>query len=303
MSAPSLRHPQYWPSWIAVGLIRALGLLPYPLLWVLGSALGHVAYLLARGRRKIARRNLELCFPGWSPTERNRVLRRNFALMGQVLVSQGVNWGISRKRLQRLVRLRNPEHLEGVRAEGRPFILLAPHFLGMELGGIAVSALVMPGVTLYQRIRNRVLDHQIRLGRTQFGSLAVERHADLLGLVRLVREGRFFYYLPDQDPGRRRGIFVPFFGIPTATVPVLSRFARLTGASVIPAFARLLPRGGGLELILAPPLEPFPTDDPVADTYLMNQVIEDAIRAMPEQYFWVHRRFKTRPPGEPSLYP
>ncbi len=302
MTESPLSHPRYWPSWLAVGLIRALGLLPYPLLWLLGSALGRFAYLLAWGRRGIARRNLELCFPDWSPAERARVLRRNFALMGQTLLSQGVNWGISRRRVARLVRLRNPEHLERIRAEGRPFIVLAPHFLGMELGGIALSALVMPGVTLYQRIRNRVFDRQVRLGRTQFGSLAVERHADLLGLVRLVRGGRFFYYLPDQDPGRRRGIFVSFFGIPTATVPMLSRFARLTGAAVIPAFARLLPWGRGLELILGPPLEPFPTDDPLEDTSLMNRVIEEAIRTLPEQYFWVHRRFKTRPPGDPSLY-
>lgn len=302
MSEPSLRHLRYWPSWIAVGLIRGLGFLPYPLLWLFGTGLGHLAYLFAWGRRRIARRNLELCFPEWSPAERERVLRRNFGLMGQALVSQGVNWGISHQRLQRLVRLRNREHLDRIRAEGRPFIILAPHFLGMELAGIALSALVMPGVTLYQRIRNRVFDHQVRLGRTQFGSLTVERHADLLGLVRLVRGGRFFYYLPDQDPGRRRGIFVPFFGIPTATVPVLSRFARLTQAAVIPACACLLPRGGGLELIIAPPLEAFPSDDPVADTRLMNRVIEEAVREMPEQYFWVHRRFKTRPPGEPSLY-
>jgi len=286
-----------------VGLIRGLGLLPYPLLWLLGAGLGRLAYTLAWGRQRIARRNLELCFPEWSPAERERVLRRNFGLMGQALVSQGANWGISRRRLQRLVRLRNREHLDRIRAEGRPFIVLAPHFLGMELGGIALSALVMPGVTLYQRIRNRVFDRQIRLGRTQFDSLAVERHADLLGLVRLIRGGRFFYYLPDQDPGRRRGIFVPFFGIPAATVPMLSRFARLTRAAVIPAFTCLLPRGAGLELIIGPPLEPFPTDDPVADTALMNRVIEEAVRDMPEQYFWVHRRFKTRPPGEPSLYP
>ena len=302
MSRPDLAHPRHWPSWLAVGIIRALGRLPYPAFWLLGAPLGYLAYYLAWPRRRVALRNLELCFPDCSPAERARILRRNFALMGQVLVSQGVNWDISLDRLRRLVRLRNPEHLDRIRAEGRPFIVLAPHFLAMELAGVALAGLVMPGVTMYQRIRNPVIDEQVRRGRTQFASLAVERHADLLGLVRLVRRGRFFYYLPDQDPGRKRGIFVPFFGIATATVPVLSRFARLTGAAVIPAFARLLPRGDGLEVIIGPPLEPFPTDDPVADTTLMNRVIEEGVRQMPEQYFWVHRRFKTRPPGEPSLY-
>lgn len=302
MSRPHLAHPRHWPSWLAVALIRALGRLPYPLLWALGAPLGYLAYYLAWPRRRVARRNLELCFPEWSPAERRQVLRRNFALMGQVLLSQGVNWDIPLSRLQGLVRLRNREHIDRVQAEGRPFIVLAPHFLAMELAGIALAGLIKPGVTMYQRIRNPVIDEQVRRGRTQFDSLAVERHDDLLGLVRLIRRGRFFYYLPDQDPGRRRGIFVPFFGIPTATVPVLSRFARLTGAAVIPAFARLLPRGGGLEVIIGPPLDPFPTDDQVADTTLMNRAIEEGVRQMPEQYFWVHRRFKTRPPGGPSLY-
>lgn len=302
MSERRLIHPRYWPSWLAVGVVRLLGLLPYRLLWLVGAPIGRLAYHLAWPRRRIAERNLELCFPNWSARQRAGVLKKNFALMGQALLSQGANWGISRSRLGRLVRLTNREHIDRVRAEGRPFIVLAPHFLPMELAGIALAGLVTPGITMYQRIRNPVFDRQVRRGRTQFDSLAVERNADLLKLVRLVRDGRMFYYLPDQDPGRRRGIFVPFFGVPAATVPMLSRFARLTGAAVIPAFARLLPQGGGVEVIIGPPLEPFPTDDPAADTALMNRVIEEGVRMMPEQYFWVHRRFKTRPPGEPSLY-
>ncbi len=155
---------------------------------------------------------------------------------------------------------------------------------------------------MYQRIRDPVVDWRVRRARRQYGSVSIERSDDLRGLVREIRRGTPFFYLPDQDGGRR-GIFVPFCGVPASTMPMLGRFAAMTGAVVIPTFARFLPWGRGLELIFDPPLEPFPTGDAQADTSLMNRVIEARIHTMPEQYFWVHRRFKTRPPGEPPIYP
>lgn len=297
-----LLHPKYWASWAVVGLVYGLGRLPFPLLWALGSLFGRLGYLLAGTRRLVARRNLELCLPQLDARARERILRQHFGWLGVAALSQGVGWGISRQRLGRLVRIRNREFIDRCIAEHRPVIVLVPHFVGLELGGAAFTALVHPGVYMYQKIRNPVVDLQVRRARQQYGSLSIERQDDLRGLLREMKKGTPFFYLPDQDGGRR-GIFVPFCGVPAATVPMLGRFAAMTNAVVIPTFARYLPWGQGLELTFDPPLADYPSGDPAADTERMNQVIEARIHTMPAQYFWVHRRFKTRPPGEPSVYP
>jgi KDO2-lipid IV(A) lauroyltransferase len=265
--------------------------------------LGRLAYFLAVSRRRVAHKNLEICFPDLAEAERRRLAGLHFGYLGVAALTQGLVWGASRRRLARLVKVRNLERFELPRSQGRNLILLVPHFVGLELGAAGFTATGHPGLFMYQRIRNPVVDLQIRRGRTRFGSTAVERKDDLRAMAREMRRGTPFYYLPDQDAGRFRGIFVPFCGIPAATVPMLSRFARLADALVIPAFPRYLPWGRGLEVILDPPLDPFPTKDQAADTALMNRVIEARVRTMPAQYFWVHRRFKTRPPGEPPIYP
>ncbi|QVL50578.1 MAG: lipid A biosynthesis acyltransferase [Thiocapsa sp.] len=298
----SLSHPKYWPSWLVVGLVYGLGRLPFPLIWALGTSLGRLTYLLAGSRRLVGRRNLEICLPEATPRERERILRAQFGWLGVAAFCQGVGWGASRARLARVVKIRNRERIDRCIAEGRPVIVLVPHFVGLELGGAAFTALVHSGVYMYQRIRNPVVDRQVRRARRQHGSVSIERHDDLRGLVREMKKGTPFFYLPDQDAGRR-GLFVPFCGVAASTVPMLGRFAAMTGAVVIPTFARFLPRGRGLELIFDPPLEDFPSGDRTADTLRMNQVIEARIQTMPEQYFWVHRRFKTRPPGEAPIYP
>jgi KDO2-lipid IV(A) lauroyltransferase len=204
--------------------------------------------------------------------------------------------------LARIVKVRHRERFFKLQQDGRNLILLVPHFVGLEMGGAAFTALVHPGMYMYQKIRDPVIDATMRQSRRRYGAVSVERSDDLRALVREIRKGVPFFYLPDQDPGRR-GIFVPFCGIAAATVSTLGRFAHLGDASVIPTYMRYLPWGRGLELIFDPPLEPFPTRDKHADTALMNRVIEARIRTMPAQYFWVHRRFKTRPPGEGAIYP
>lgn len=297
-----LWHPRHWPSWFAVGVLYALGRLPFPLIWALGRGLGYLGYWLASDRRVVARLNLGLCLRDMATRDRERILRRHFGWLGVASLSQGVGWGISRRRLARLVRIENRGLIDACIATGRPVIVLVPHFVGLELGGAAFTALVHPGVYMYQRIRDPVVDWRVRRARRQYGSVSIERSDDLRGLVREMRRGTPFFYLPDQDGGRR-GVFVPFCGLPASTVPMLGRFAALTGALVIPTFARFLPWGRGLSLTFDPPLEPFPTGDPQADASLMNRVIEARVHSMPEQYFWVHRRFKTRPPGEPPIYP
>lgn len=301
-SAPGYARPRYWGSWAAVALMRLIGLLPFPLIWALGQGLGRLGWLLAGERRKVARINLALCFPNHSQRERDRIARGHFGWLGVAALAQGVVWGISRRRLRRIVRVVGREIIDARISAGRPVIVLVPHFVGLELGGAAFTALVHPGVYMYQKIRNPVVDLQVRRARRQYGSVAVERSDDLRSLVREIRGGTPFFYLPDQDAGRR-GIFVPFCGRMASTVPTLGRLAAMTGAVVIPTFARFLPWGRGLELCFDPPIEPFPSGDPELDAARMNQVIEARIQSMPEQYFWVHRRFKSRPDGEAPIYP
>lgn len=298
-----LLHPRHWPSWLLVGLLRGLGLLPFAILWGLGMVLGRLAGRVAASRRRVALRNLEICFPDLSRRQRERIASAHFGYLGVAAFSQGLVWGASRRRLARLIRVRNREHFEQLHAAGRNLIIMVPHFIGLELGGAGFTALVHRGMYMYQKIRNPVIDAQMRSSRMRFGARSVERSDDLRGMLREIRNGTPLFYLPDQDAGRKRGIFVPFCGIPAATVPMLSRFARLGDAVVLPTYARFLPWGRGLELIFDPPLEPFPTADQEADTARMNEVIEARARTMPAQYFWVHRRFKTRPPGEPPIYP
>jgi KDO2-lipid IV(A) lauroyltransferase len=300
--AQSLSHPRHWPSWLVVGLFRALGTLPFPLLWALGTALGQVGWFVGGPRRRVVLANLAICFPDRSARERRRIGRRHFGWLGVAAFTQGVVWGASRARLERLVQIRGRERVEAALAEGRNLIVLVPHFVGLELGGAAFTALVHPGLYMYQRIRNPVIDAVMRASRTRFGGVPVERQDDLRGMVRVIRGGTPFFYLPDQDAGRR-GVFAPFCGIPASTVGTLGRFARLADARVIPLYARYLPWGRGLEVIFDPPLQPFPSGDPAADAAHMNRVIEARVRDWPEQYFWVHRRFKTRPAGEPLIYP
>jgi KDO2-lipid IV(A) lauroyltransferase len=286
-----------------VGLFRLLAMLPFRWQAALGQVLGQLGYWLVPGRRRVANINLGLCLPELDDAARRRLLREHFGWLGQAAVCQGLSWTASRERLQRIIKVRNRAVIDDLLRQHRPIIVLVPHFVGLELGGTGFTALVHSGMYMYQRIRNPVIDAQVKHGRTRFGSIPVERHDDLRALVREMRRGTPFFYLPDQDPGRRRGVFAPFCGVPTATVPTLGRIARLAGAAVVPTFARFLPKGQGLELIFDPPLADFPSGDVAADTRRMNEVIEGRLRDMPAQYFWVHRRFKTRPEGEGAIYP
>lgn len=297
-----LLHPRYWPSWLAVGLVRALGLLPLPVLWGLGTCIGRIAYWFAGSRRGVARRNMEICLSDRSDRDREALLKQSFGWLGVAALSQGIGWGISRTRLRRLVKMRNVKVIDDCFEQGRPVILLVPHFVGVDLAGLAFAGLQRPGVCMYQKIRDPVIDRQVRRSRTRFGSLLVERNDDLRRLIREIRKGEPLFYLPDQNANRRTGIFVPFCGFPASTVPMLGRFAEMTGAAVVPLIPRYLPRGHGLVLTFDAPLADFPSGDLHADTAAMNCTVERHVRLLPEQYFWVHRRFKTRPEGEPPFY-
>ncbi len=267
----------------------------------IGNGLGWLVYLLARRRKHIAQRNLELCFPEKPKTEIRRLLRQNLQASVRAALEHGLLIWASTRRLERLIRIEGREHLDACR--GQPVILLAPHFIGLDMGGIRLSTEIRLA-SMYSPARNPVADHYLLKSRTRFTeAVLASRHEGIRPLIKAVRSGLPLYYLPDMDYGRQESIFVPFFGIPAATVPAMTRLAKVTGAKVVPALTRQLPGSQGYVIKFYPAWDNFPTDDIEADTQRMNSFIEDRIREMPEQYLWTHRRFKTRPSKtDPGLY-
>ena len=294
-------HVRYLGSWIALGLLRLLSLIPMPVLFHLGTALGDLLRTVLPSRRRVAERNLSLCFPELSQGEVVALAKENIRNTARMLLYTGFVWWAPEEKLRKRVIIRNEAALDQFQAQGRGFILLAPHFLALELGGIFIS-LRSPGVSVYQRARNPVFDRSMLRARQRFGATLYERKDDLRPMFKAIRRGKACYYLPDQDPGKRRAAFAPFFGVPTATWPVLGRIAKLCAVPVLPCPTYLLPNGAGFEIVIGEPLEHFPADTPEGDAARMNSAIEACVKTDPSQYFWVHKRFKTRPPGEPPLY-
>lgn len=287
---------------LLVGLLWLLHWLPLGVLAPVGRGLGAVLYALARRRRHIATTNLRLCFPDLDEAQVKALCREHFKLVGRSFLERGIQWWGSRARIERLVRVTGVEHVKTLLARGENVILLIPHFLGIDLAGAGVG-LHLNVIIYYTRQRNRVVDHYMRLGRGRFGDqLQLERTESLRRVVREMRGGRPFYYLPDMDFGRKESIFVPFFGVQAATIEGLPRLARMAPAHVVPLTMRMLPGGQGYEAEFSEPWTDFPTQDVRADVIRMNAWIEDRVREMPAQYYWVHRRFKTRPEGEPGVY-
>jgi KDO2-lipid IV(A) lauroyltransferase len=281
-------------------LLWLLHFLPLPFLASIGSAVGMVAYALIGKRRRIARTNLRLCFPHLPPAARERLLRRHFRCFGRALLASGIAWWSSPTRLRRVVRLEHAERLDAL--AGQPVIALAPHFVGIELEGLRVS-LDYPGAAVYVRQKDRFVDAFLKRRRERFaGTRMFLRSAGIKPIVRALREGRAVQLSPDMDLGPRDSLFVPYFGVRAATVPALSRIAKLTRARVVPLVVHERPGARGYSVRCYPAWDGFPTDDAEADTRRMNAFLEARIREMPEQYLWTHKRFKTRPPGEPGLY-
>jgi len=287
---------------LGVALFWLLHWLPLPVLARMGEALGLLIYVFALPRRRVAATNLRLCFPEMDAHARNRLLRLHFRMLGRSLLERGLSWWASEARLRRLIRLTGLERVAAAKAEGQAVILLAPHFVGLDIAG---TRLAMEGdfVSMYAHQKNKVLDRWLYHGRSRFNDqMLLSRQDGVRSTVKAMRAGRPFFYLPDMDYGRKDAIFVPFFGVPAATITGLSRLARLAGAVVMPCTAHVRRDGSGYDVEIGEAWADFPTADVEADTLRMNRWLEGAVKSMPEQYYWVHRRFKTRPPGEPKLY-
>jgi KDO2-lipid IV(A) lauroyltransferase len=295
-------RPRYWNAWLGYAVLRLISFFPLPVIATLGYVLGELAYFFFSSRRHIARRNIDACFPELSKYERRTMLRRNFHVIGQGMLSTATVWWASRSRLRRLVRTRNEHFLRNAVEQDRKVILLVPHFVAVEIGGVFLS-IDYPILDIYQRLRSELFDTVAYRQLTRFGGKMVEMREGLRTPIREVKNGTVLYYLPDQDSGLDNGAFVPFFGHPAATMTTLGRLVQITSAVVIPCYTNQLSWGRGYEVIFQPPLDNFPTGEgPEVDARRMNEAIETAVREIPEQYFWVHRRFKTRPQGQPPFY-
>jgi KDO2-lipid IV(A) lauroyltransferase len=274
--------------------------LPLSIQAACGNALGRLVARLAGRRRRIVARNLALCFPELGESQRRLLLTRHFMAATRSMLEHGLLFWAAQQRIEKLIRFEGLEHLDA--QQGKPVIVLAPHFVGLDMGGVRFTAHTRIA-SIYVRQRNAVADRYLLHARSRFNDTALaSRHAGIRPLIKLIQSGLPFYYLPDQDQGRKESIFVPFFGIPTATVSALPRLARVTGAKVVPLVTRQLPGGQGYVARFYPAWDDYPEGSPETDVTRMNRFIEERIREMPEQYLWLHRRFKTRPEGQPSLY-
>jgi len=286
---------------LVVGLLWLLRFLPLGALAAVGNTLGRLAFWLIPERRRVTRVNLEKCFPQMAPEARERLARAHFRAVTRSLVEHALLWWAPEARIRRLIRVEGLEHLQALR--GTPVILLVPHFVGLDACATRL-ALEINAVGMYSRQKSAFLTRLMTDKRARFGNQRlVSRQEGVRAAIHIMlREDRPFCYLPDQDYGARDSLFVPFFGVPAATIPGLSRIARLGGAKVVPCITRMLPGGAGYVVRLEPPWEDFPSGDLYADTRRMNEYIERQVLAMPEQYLWMHKRFKTRPPGEARFY-
>lgn len=285
---------------LLIAFMRMLARWPLPLVRALGALLGLVLWLGAGRRRHIADVNLRLCFPHWGRARRALTVWRHFQVFGQSVLDRAWLWHAPVDVLRR--RLHWTGEVQAVTGPG-PLVMFAPHFAGLDAGGMAVSMLLAPGPAAFIFVAqsNPVIEQWVRAGRERMGNARPYfRHEGMRKILAGLKRGEPLHLSPDMDFNRDESIFVPFMGVQAATVPSLSRLARVAGARVVPVVTRMTRRGYTIEAHA--PLAGFPSDDLVADTARMNALLEGYIRAMPEQYHWVHRRFKTRPEGEPSVY-
>ena len=283
---------------LALAVLWLLHFLPLWVLDLLAYPVGVLAYALMRERRHVGLTNLSLCFPSMPLPERHALIRQNFHAMARMLLEYGVVWWASTRRLTRLVSVHNLDYLTQHAHEN--VILFCPHFVGFEIAAIRLN-LEVSLVSVYSNQKNPVLNARMYAGRNRFANAhIVSRQAGLRSIIKAMKNHAPFLYLPDQDFGARDSVFVPFFSGTAATITGLARIARMTHARVVPAVARRV--GGRYQLEFFPAWDDYPSADETADARRMNAFIEQRVLEQPEQYFWLHKRFKTRPPGQTSVY-
>jgi Kdo2-lipid IVA lauroyltransferase/acyltransferase len=299
-SSTRLFHPRYWPTWTALGVLRVFEPLPYPLLVWLGRCIGTLLPLLPLSFVRIARRNLELCLPQLPMDQRERILKGHFRSVGIGIFETAMSWWSSDERIRKLTRLEGQEHLQAALARGRGAILLSAHFTTLEIGARTLCAR-MPTNIMYRPTNNEVLERFLMRNRGRQAKRAIPRD-DVRTLITALKSNEPVWYAPDQSYRKKGAEMVPFFGIPAATNTATSRLARMTGAAVLPYFPERLPGSQGYRMVIQPMLQDFPTESPAEDARTFNELIEAHVRAVPEQYLWIHRRFKGLSKDYPDYY-
>ena len=295
-----LLAPRCWASWVGLGFLRCLESLPYAAALRVGRAIGKLARHLPLKYVRIARRNIELCLPELSRDERERLLGRHFESLGMSLCESAMCWWSSDERIRSLSRVEGCEHLDEARRRGQGVILLTAHFTTLEIGARILNT-NRAICALYKPLKNPVLAAASNSSRGQRARNAI-RHDDVRSMVRALRNGEVVWYAPDQSFRKKGANMVSFFGLPAATNTGTSRLARMTGATVLYLSHERLPSGAGYRVIVHPPSEGVPSEDAIADSEHFNRFIEEQVRRTPEQYWWIHRRFKGLSADYPDYY-
>jgi KDO2-lipid IV(A) lauroyltransferase len=297
----SLLAPRHWPAWLGVAVIWLIAHLPQGALMWIGRRIGGLVMRFPSPRRRIAEANIALCFPELDAEAQAALVDANLRDIGLMLVEFALGWmGTDRRMAAIPTRIEGLEHLEAARAQGKGVLLVGGHFSHLELCARLVSERIRIA-GMYRRMDSTVFEWVVLRARLHYADAMFEKD-DIRGTVKYLRNGGTLWYAPDQDMRSKDTVFVPFFGVPAATITATHHLARMSGAVVIPFFHRRLPGGAGYSLRLGAPLENFPGADVLADTARINTCIEKMVREAPEQYLWVHKRFKTRPPGQPTIY-
>ncbi|MEY0453148.1 LpxL/LpxP family Kdo(2)-lipid IV(A) lauroyl/palmitoleoyl acyltransferase [Proteus vulgaris] len=297
----SFLQPKYWLTWFGIGLLYILVLLPYPVIYWLGTRLGRFSKVFLKKRVQIAERNLELCFPQMPKSEREALVNKNFESVGMGLFETGMAWFWPEWRVKRWFKVSGFENVSMIQEKGQGILLIGIHFLTLELGA-RIFGIYNPGVGVYRPNDNPVMDWLQTWGRLRSNKFMIDRK-DVKGMIRSLKAGEIVWYAPDHDYGPRKSVFVPLFAVDkAATTTGTYILARTSKPALIPFTPKRLPEGKGYELIISPPVADFPVDNEENAAKAMNKVVEQEILRAPDQYMWLHRRFKTRPEGDASLY-
>ncbi|NBM55844.1 LpxL/LpxP family Kdo(2)-lipid IV(A) lauroyl/palmitoleoyl acyltransferasee [Proteus vulgaris] len=297
----SFLQPKYWLTWFGIGLLYILVLLPYPVIYWLGTRLGRFSKVFLRKRVQIAERNLELCFPQMPKSEREALINKNFESVGMGLFETGMAWFWPEWRVKRWFKVSGLENISAVQEKGQGILLIGIHFLTLELGA-RIFGIYNPGVGVYRPNDNPVMDWLQTWGRLRSNKFMIDRK-DVKGMIRSLKAGEIVWYAPDHDYGPRKSVFVPLFAVDkAATTTGTYILTRTSKPALIPFTPKRLPEGKGYELIISPAVADFPVDNEENTAKAMNKVVEQEILRAPDQYMWLHRRFKTRPEGDASLY-
>lgn len=296
-----LLHPRYWLTWLGVSLLFLLVQLPYPLLHRLGIWMGRTSMRFMKRRVSIARRNLELCFPDMAPEQRDRHIIGNFESLGMGLLETGIAWFWSDRRVKRWFTVNGLHNLKAAQRNGRGALMIGVHFMSLELGGRAMG-LCQPMMAMYRPHNNKLMEWVQTKGRMRSNKAMINRR-DLRGMVQALKQGEAVWFAPDQDYGPKGSVFAPLFAVPqAATTSGTWMLARMANPAMVTVVLIRKEDGTGYELVIQPELKDYPIDSEQQAASYMNQVIEREIMRAPDQYMWLHRRFKTRPVGATSVY-